>query len=321
MYHVHSFAGSGVTPGVGICCAAAATGIASVATCTSKATIARGRVDRIAGGILAKPPQRLFRSRPRSTYDDAVARRALGVIAVLVMVSCGEASRQAAFPPGDREADYAAIDLSAVPPPAPVAEPGATVAEATVPRIRIYRHADDGRPWLSIRSPGPFGVPPVFLVRSQRDGWLRALLPMEPNGSEGWLRERDVRVSTHDFRVEIDLSDRRLVALRHDRAVLRQAVVVGTSATPTPTGTFFTTVLVRPDDPSGPYGPFAIGLSAYSEALDTFAGGDGQVAIHGTNAPWLIGQAASHGCIRLPNDAIRRLARVLPAGTPVRITR
>jgi lipoprotein-anchoring transpeptidase ErfK/SrfK len=52
-----------------------------------------------------------------------------------------------------------------------------------------------------------------------------------------------------------------------------------------------------------------------------FAGGDGQVAIHGTNAPWLIGQAVSHGCIRMRNEAIARLARFLPLGTPVRVTR
>jgi lipoprotein-anchoring transpeptidase ErfK/SrfK len=256
-------------------------------------------------------------------------------MAVLLMVACGETRQQEAFPPGDREADYAAVDLSAVEAAVPASDPGMTLAEAAVPvdhdavtvaeaavrRLRIYRHAEEGEPWRSIRNPGPFGVPPVFLVRAERDGWLRALLPMEPNGSEGWLRERDVRLSTHDFRVEVDLTAHRLVAFRSGRAFLRQPVAVGTSATPTPTGTYFTTVLVRPDDPAGPYGPFAIGLSAYSEALDTFAGGDGQVAIHGTNSPWLLGQAASHGCIRLRNDAIRRLARVLPAGTPVRITR
>jgi lipoprotein-anchoring transpeptidase ErfK/SrfK len=51
--------------------------------------------------------------------------------------------------------------------------------------------------------------------------------------------------------------------------------------------------------------------------LKRFAGGDGQVGIHGTNQPWLIGQSVSHGCIRVNNASIRRLARVLPLGTPV----
>jgi L,D-transpeptidase catalytic domain len=244
----------------------------------------------------------------------------LGLL-LLGAISCETASRRSAFPPGDREADYAAVDLAAVEPAQPSAEPGALVAEATGARIRIYRHAGDTEAWTSLRNPGPFRAPRVFLVRETREDWLRALLPMEPNGSEGWLRADDVRLTGHPFRIEIDVDARRLTVYRGQRVILREPAAVGTASTPTPTGRFFTTVLARPDDPSGPYGPFAFGLSAYSEVLDTFAGGDGQVAIHGTNNPWTIGQAVSHGCVRLPNRAITKLARLLPLGTPVRITR
>jgi lipoprotein-anchoring transpeptidase ErfK/SrfK len=70
-------------------------------------------------------------------------------------------------------------------------------------------------------------------------------------------------------------------------------------------------------EPAGPYGPYALGLSAYSEVLTEFAGGDGQVGIHGTNVPSSIGEAASRGCLRVPNDVVERLARILPLGTPV----
>lgn len=253
----------------------------------------------------------------------AVAGRTARLLPLLLvgLVACGEPGRESAFPPGDREADYAAVDLVAAEPPEPAVEAGSVVAQATAPRIPIFRHPGDRRPWTSLRNPGPFDAPRTFLVRARRDGWLRALLPMEPNGSEGWIRERDVRVSEHPYRIEVDLGERRLTAYRGQSVVLREHVAVGTSATPTPDGLFFTTLLVRPDDPSGPYGPFAYGLSAYSEVLDTFAGGDGQVAIHGTNTPWAIGQAASHGCIRLRNEAISKLARILPLGTPVRITK
>jgi lipoprotein-anchoring transpeptidase ErfK/SrfK len=257
---------------------------------------------------------------------DAVGPRTARLAAPLLaaLVACGgQADR--AFPPGDREADYAAVDLAAAGPPEPAepaepaAEEGSVVAEAIGTRIRIFRHRGDRQPWISLRNPGPFDTRRVFLVRARRNGWIRALLPLEPNGSEGWVRERDVRLSEHPFRLEVDLGERRLIAYRADRPLLRRPVAVGTSATPTPTGLFFTTQLVRPDDPWGPYGPFAYGLSAYSEVLGTFAGGDGQVAIHGTNNPWSIGQASSHGCIRLPNEAIRRLASLLPLGTPVRV--
>ncbi|MGH2678172.1 MAG: L,D-transpeptidase [Actinomycetota bacterium] len=247
-----------------------------------------------------------------------VARRLTASLLGLFLlgaISCETPSSSSAFPPGDREADYAAVELTGVEPAGHPSEAGALVAEATGTRIRIYRHAGDSEAWTSLRNPGPFRAPRVFLVREMRDDWVRALLPMEPNGSDGWLRTGDVRLTEHPFRIEVDLGARRLTAYRGDRVILRQPAAVGTASTPTPTGRFFTTLLARPDDPSGPYGPFAFGLSAYSEVLDTFAGGDGQVAIHGTNSPWTIGQAVSHGCIRLTNRAITKLARLLPLGT------
>jgi lipoprotein-anchoring transpeptidase ErfK/SrfK len=253
---------------------------------------------------------------------ERVSRGLAPLMACLVaLVGCGSGEQQSTFPPGDREADYAAVELAAIEPPPPAPEPGAVVAEAVVPSIRIFRHRGDDRPWTALRSPGPFEAHRVFLVQEEREDWLRVLLPMEPNGSQGWIRAREVRLSENPFSVEVDLGDRRLAAFRGHRVVLRASVAIGTPATPTPTGLFFTTLLAKPDDPTGPYGPFAYGLSAYSEALETFAGGDGQVAIHGTNSPWLIGGAVSHGCIRVHNSVIRRLARRIPLGTPVRITR
>jgi lipoprotein-anchoring transpeptidase ErfK/SrfK len=101
--------------------------------------------------------------------------------------------------------------------------------------------------------------------------------------------------------------------------IRRERVAVGTGGTPTPTGRFYITMVVKWSDPSGPYGPYALGLSAWSEVLDSFAGGDGQIAIHGTSDPSSIGQPASNGCVRLSNPSISRLARILPAGTPVTI--
>jgi hypothetical protein len=244
------------------------------------------------------------------------------VLAVVTATSCGGSPPAL---PGDAEADYAAVDLASVPPPTsmPVedVEPRTSVvAEAAVPRVPVFPRPDAREPFVRLDREGGFGEPRVFLVREERDGWLRALLPMEPNGSMGWLRARDVTLSDHTYRIRVDLGTRRLTVFDAGRVVLREAVAVGQPGAPTPTGLFFTTVLVEPDDPSGPYGRYAYGLSAYSEVYDEFAGGDGQVAIHGTNAPSLIGQAVSHGCIRMENPAITRLARTVPLGTPVRIT-
>jgi lipoprotein-anchoring transpeptidase ErfK/SrfK len=254
---------------------------------------------------------------------DAVLRLALRSLLVVVAVTACSAPRDRTLPlPGDSEVDYARIDLTATAPAAPDDREGeAVVAQANGVRVTVFRHPAADRRWTSFKRVGAFGTPPVFLVEEEKDDWLRVLLPMEPNGSEGWIRTRDVKLYRHDLRIEVDLGDRRLTAYRGDEVLMREPVAVGKSSTPTPTGRFFTTVLVKPDDPTGVYGPFAWGLSAYSEVLPTFAGGDGQVAIHGTNTPWYIGDAVSHGCIRVRNEVIRRLARLLPFGTPVEITR
>jgi lipoprotein-anchoring transpeptidase ErfK/SrfK len=254
---------------------------------------------------------------------DAVDRLAFRSLLVVVTLAACSAPGERSVPlPGDTEADYERIDLTATA-PTPPDDPGgeAVVAEANDVRVAVFRHPDADRRWTSFKRVGAYGTPPVFLVEEEKDDWLRVLLPMEPNSSEGWIRSRDVKLYTHDLRIQIDLSDRRLTAYRGDKVLMREPVAVGKSSTPTPTGRFFTTVLVKPDDPTGVYGPFAWGLSAYSEVLPTFAGGDGQVAIHGTNAPWYIGDAVSHGCVRIRNEAIRKLARLLPLGTPVEITR
>jgi len=88
---------------------------------------------------------------------------------------------------------------------------------------------------------------------------------------------------------------------------------------PTPKGLYYIVELLKQPDPRGPYGPYAFGLSAHSNVLYSFGGGPGQIGIHGTDVASSIGRSASHGCIRISNAAIIRLATELPLGTPVRI--
>jgi hypothetical protein len=239
-------------------------------------------------------------------------------LALAVVVGC---RGPAPAPPGDAERDYEAIHLEAIEAAPSSGTPETLVAQAAVRRVPVFREPDGHQPFVSFDRRGSFGQPRVFLVRHVREDWLHVLLPMRPNGADGWIRARDVDLAQDPYRVEVDLGRRRLSVFQGDAAIMREPVAVGMPGAPTPTGLFFTTVLARPDDPTGPYGRFAFGLSAYSEVYQEFAGGDGQVAIHGTNAPWLIGQAVSHGCIRMKNEAVTRLARFLPLGTPVRITR
>jgi lipoprotein-anchoring transpeptidase ErfK/SrfK len=117
-------------------------------------------------------------------------------------------------------------------------------------------------------------------------------------------------------RILVDLSEHRLRFYRMGRLVLTSAAAVGASATPTPLGRYYVNQRLVPTDPTGPYGPGAVGISAFSPVLKNWPQG-GPIAIHGTNEPWSIGRSVSSGCVRLPNGVLARLMAQTPAGTPV----
>jgi lipoprotein-anchoring transpeptidase ErfK/SrfK len=134
----------------------------------------------------------------------------------------------------------------------------------------------------------------------------------------GWVSSADVRLEPVSASVWVDLSARRIRIRVDGRPEVGSRVAVGSAEDPTPTGLFFVTDRVRPLDPHGAYGGFALGLSAHSDTLSEFRGADGQVGIHGTNDQGSIGLAVSHGCVRVPASVEGALARV-PLGTPVLI--
>jgi lipoprotein-anchoring transpeptidase ErfK/SrfK len=193
------------------------------------------------------------------------------------------------------------------------------VAHAVNRRLAVYGRPGAKRPTMLLRNPDRLGIPRVLLVRSLRKRWVSLYMPTRPDGRAGWVRRSAVRLLRNPYRIVVRLRSHRLELWRGKRRVLRAGIVAGASATPTPRGLYYVTQLLKPPDPNGAYGPFSFGLSAHSRVLRTFAGGNGQVGIHGTNQPWLIGRSVSHGCIRVGNRAIRRMARVLPLGTPVLI--
>jgi hypothetical protein len=195
------------------------------------------------------------------------------------------------------------------------------IARARSASIRLYaqpgaRHAPRT---LTRRTQEGRRLPIVFRVVGSRGAWLHVAVPARPNNGRAWVRRSAVRLTRTAYRVVVELKRHRLVAYDGRRAVLRTDIGVGRSLSPTPTGTYFVTDLLRPPDPNGFYGPYAFGLSAYSPVYTSFAGGDGQIGIHGTDQPSALGHDVSHGCIRVANADIERLARTLPLGTPVRI--
>lgn len=166
------------------------------------------------------------------------------------------------------------------------------------------------------------GVPTVLAVQAKRlDGrcrasWYRVQLPLRPNGVSGWVRAADVTLAPVTTRIEVDLSERLVTLYDAGRPVLSTRAAIGSTATPTPTGRYYVNQRLIPTDPSGPFGPGAIGISAFSPVLTGWAQG-GPIAIHGTNRPDLIGQAVSNGCLRIANADLQRIFDRTLAGTPV----
>lgn len=237
------------------------------------------------------------------------------------------AGRDLAF--GDR-GDPAGTDRSgriSQPPPAVI------VAHATGPSIVVRSApADAAEPVVELPNPTEVGGPLAFqVVESVSDDpermeaaaqgrWLEVHLPIRPNGSTGWVRRDEVELSRNPFRIEIDTGDHRLEIFRENEPWLGTTVAIGTGETPTPIGEFYIIELLQPPSPDGVYGPFAFGLSGFSETLTSYAGGDGVIGIHGTNDPAALGTDVSHGCIRVANQTIEAMAGVIPLGTPVIIT-
>ena len=241
------------------------------------------------------------------------------LLLVLALAGCG-ATTQLSATPRPRVAAPARVCKTAV---VRAGRQNVAVAAVVHSGAVAYRRPG-GKPFARFGRLNVNGFPTVFrvldLVRARNcvARWYRVQLPIKPNGVTGYVRAAAVDTGRVRSRVLVDLSARRLTLFRNGKQAFRTTVAVGSSATPTPTGRYYVNQRLIPSDDSGPYGPAAIGISAYSNVLTGWVQG-GPVAIHGTNEPWSIGRAVSNGCIRVRNEVLRRLFRVTPAGTPVLI--
>lgn len=252
-----------------------------------------------------------------------------------VVVSCGETTAAPEQPPTRRPPEVAAVVTERAPAP-PVAIAAAieedlyegfaisgqsdeTLVALTRGETDVYPAPGAAEASRTLPATTILGTATVVTAIGQPvDGWLEVMIPGRPNGATGWIETGRVDLYIVTDRVVIDLSDRELVYFSDGVERLRAPVAIGTSHNPTPTGEFFVTDLVSIPG-GGPWGPAALGLSARSETITEFNGGDGIIGIHGTNKPSSIGQAASLGCVRLNNDVISELRELISLGTPVEI--
>jgi len=176
---------------------------------------------------------------------------------------------------------------------------------------RLHYWTEDGyrEIWLALAS------------REDANGneWVQVRIPGRPNGRTGWV-PRESLAAFHTVRTQLVIDRRRLRATlyRSGKRVWRSPVGVGKRGTPTPGGHFYIREKIKALQGGTIYGPLAFGTSAYSNKLTDWPGG-GVIGVHGTNQPQLIPGRPSHGCIRVPNRNILRLARLMPLGTPVHI--
>lgn len=173
-------------------------------------------------------------------------------------------------------------------------------------------------PWKVDPSNSATAVPQIFLVsQTTNDGWVQVLLPVRPNGTTGWVRASDVSLATEPYHIRVDLTSHQITVTNGDSPIYQGPVATGRPGTPTPTGHYYLRVLIKAINPNTVYGPYAYGLSSHSNVYSSFEGGDAEIGIHGNDDASVLGHDASHGCIRMDNAEITKLAAILPLGTPV----
>lgn len=202
----------------------------------------------------------------------------------------------------------------------PEPQPVMWMAAKADTRLPVFRAPGDARPFRVLDEQTILGTPTVVLILRDTGDWMEVLLPGRPNGETGWIAAAGIQRYEVQRQAVIDLSNRTLHVFDGDEPIFETTVGIGSPSSPTPTGTFFVTDAVRITVPTGPWGAYAFGLSARSDSVTEFNGGDGIIGIHGTNRPNSIGEAQSLGCVRLTNDVMLELAELLSVGSPVTIT-
>lgn len=149
--------------------------------------------------------------------------------------------------------------------------------------------------------------------------WVQVRLPLRPAGQIGWVPQWTLGApqTVHTYLV-VSTEKMTLTLYRNGKVIFFTRVGTGKASTPTPHGHFYIRDRLSGFPAGSEYGPVAFGTSALSNVETDWPGG-GVIGIHGTNEPWLIPGHPSHGCIRVPNSEVVRLARLLPIGTPLTI--
>ncbi len=220
---------------------------------------------------------------------------------------------------------------------AALAFPTAALAVSQSPPKQVVGSGTINVPMLSVRS-APNGHAPVIAKLSEfrpqdyrpryvlavalkkgkkgKPAWYKIAVPGRPNGRTGWVAAKQISIRSVPWQVVVFRGSRVVQLWKKDHLVYTGKVAVGAPGMETPLGLYYVTVRFHPV--TEPFlGTFAFETSAYSK-LSEWPGG-GVVGLHGTTSPQLLGQAVSHGCIRISNETANFFRDRIPLGTPIRV--
>ncbi len=202
------------------------------------------------------------------------------------------------------------------------------IARARGRQLAVYDTPGSAHPVRELDNPWPAAnddpsvrVAQVLLVAGQQPaGWVKVLLPITPNGTDGYVRAADVSVSKVGYAIQVALTTRRMTVFNLGKVLWQGRVSVGAVATPTLEGQYSVRAIIKAPAAQASYGPYDLGLSSRTKEITGFSGADNEIAIHGTRDPAALGGAVTRGSIQMPNAEIKKLATQLPLGTPVYVT-
>jgi hypothetical protein len=221
------------------------------------------------------------------------------------------------------------LELNQAPPPAtatsaahtqPAIPGGSGALVALLLHRTALRAAPGGRALAQLGTKTQFGSPAAFWVVEHTPGWLGVMSSQAGNNRVAWIARSSASLSRVPWKIEVSTVARRLTVLDGGKVIARFTVAVGVSGAPTPTGRFAVTDRLLTGDPEGPYGCCILALSAHSpHAIQGWTGGT-RIAIHSTPEVASIGEAASHGCVRVTLADGQWLLDHVPLGTPTLIS-
>jgi lipoprotein-anchoring transpeptidase ErfK/SrfK len=212
-------------------------------------------------------------------------------------------------------------------PPAPSSQPtGLKLPPGRGSLVALLRHPaaihakPGGRVLAKLKLKTNFGSPQAMWVVRRSGRWLGVVSPTAGNNQVGWIPASAVSLSRVNWQLRVSLSARNLTVLDNGQVKERYTVAIGAPDAPTPTGRFAVTDRLLTGDPAGPYGCCILALSAKApHAIQDWSGGN-RIAIHSTPETETIGEAVSHGCVRLTLAEGQWLINHIPLGTPTVIS-